>query len=114
MSTADHIDLPQSYFDTVHQGMRLSAEVGTGDDLNVPYMQFATKTGTAQLGPNNTFSNTWVAGFFPYNDPEYAFAIVMERRPLQYTLGAQNVARELFDWMNVNTPEYFQQTVAVR
>ncbi len=106
LSTATHINLPQSEFDVIHKGMRLSATIGTGDALNVGYMQFATKTGTAQLGANNELENSWVGGFWPYDNPKYAFVMMLERRPIGNVLGSFTAARELFDWMATNTPEY--------
>lgn len=107
LSTAEHLNFPQSYYNVIHYGMRLSATIGTGNALNVGYVQFATKTGTAQLGVNNDMSNSWVGGFWPYNNPQYAFVMMLERRPRKYVLGAFTAARELFDWMDKNTPEYF-------
>jgi penicillin-binding protein 2 len=48
-----------------------------------------------------------VIGFFPYEKPKYAFVVLMEAGPSQGTTGAAFISRELFDWMNENTPEYF-------
>jgi penicillin-binding protein 2 len=101
------VGLPKQYFDIVHEGMRLGAQIGTGKGLNVPYVQFATKTGTAELGIAKADVNSWVCGFFPYQDPHYAFAIVMERGSVNNTIGALAAMRELSDWMASSTPEYF-------
>jgi len=49
-----------------------------------------------------------VIGFFPYQKPKYAFALVMERGPVKNLTGATFVMRQLFDWMSINTPEYFE------
>ena len=65
LANAEHIDLPKQYFDVVHDGMRQSAERGTAVALNVDYEEFAGKTGTAELGVNKDFVNSWVTGFFP-------------------------------------------------
>jgi cell division protein FtsI/penicillin-binding protein 2 len=45
-------------------------------------------------------------GFFPYNKPRYAFAIMMEHGPRKNLMGATSVMRNMFDWMHVHTPEY--------
>ncbi len=103
-----HIDLPKAYFDVIHEGMRQSAEKGTAKALNVPYMNFAAKTGTAQLGVAKDHVNSWITGFFPYESPKYAFVVLMERGPSTELIGAPYVSRQLFDWMSVNTPEYFK------
>ena len=101
------IDLKKEYFDVVHQGMRQAVTEGTATSLNVPYVDVAVKTGTAQLGVAKNRINSWVMGFLPYETPKYAFVVMMESGPL--TGGsASSIMRELLDWMSVNTPEYFQ------
>lgn len=95
-------------FQIVREGMRMSTKEGTASGLNVPYVDVAAKTGTAELGARKQFVNSWVIGFFPYENPKYAFATVMERGPAANLTGATYVMRQLFDWMALNTPEYFQ------
>jgi penicillin-binding protein 2 len=102
------IDLKKEYFDVVHQGMRAAVTYGTAVALNVPYVNVAAKTGTAQLGVLKNKVNSWVIGFFPYENPKYAFAIMMEAGPSSNAIGASSIMRQLLDWMSVNAPEYFQ------
>ncbi len=101
------VDIPKSYFTIIHEGMRLGAQIGTGKALNVPYVEFATKTGTAELGVAKDNVNSWVTGFFPYRNPKYAFAIVMEKGSVHNLIGAVAVMKELSTWMSSSTPEYF-------
>jgi len=101
------IDFEKEYFDVVHEGMRQSVLVGTSSLLNVSYVQVAAKTGTAQLGVNKNKVNSWIIGFFPYENPQYAFSIMMEAGPSSNSVGASSIMRRLLDWMSVNTPEYF-------
>src|SRR5205085_1717011 len=70
---AMHINVPKEYFNVVHEGMRQSALRGTAVALNVDYVHFGGKTGTAELGTKKEFVNSWVTGFFPYESPHYAF-----------------------------------------
>ena len=102
------INLPKEYFDVIHQGMRQAVTSGTATSLNVPYVQVAVKTGTAQLGGPKNKVNSWVIGFLPYENPKYAFAITMESGPTTNSVSASTVMRELLDWMSINTPEYFK------
>ena len=102
------IDLKKEYFDVVHEGMRQSVLVGTSSAINVPYVQVASKTGTAQLGVAKNRVNSWIMGFFPYQNPKYAFIILMESGPSTNGVGASSIMRQLLDWMSVNTPEYFK------
>ncbi len=102
------VGIQKSYFDVVHDGMRQTVTYGTGVALNVPYVDVAAKSGTAQLGVAKNKVNSWIIGFFPYENPKYAFAIMMEAGPSTNGVGASSVMRQLLDWMLVNTPEYFQ------
>lgn len=95
-------------FNIAKEGMRLAVTNGTAGGLNVPYVEVAAKTGTAELGAQKQFVNSWVIGFFPYENPKYAFTIVMERGPVSNLTGGVYVMRQLLDWMNINTPEYFE------
>ena len=102
------IDLAQSNFDIVHQGMRLGVQIGTSVALNVPYAEFAGKSGTAELGVSKANVNSWITGFWPYQDPKYAFAVTLEHGSVTNLIGAAAAMRETIDWMSVNTPEYFK------
>ena len=64
--------------------------------LNLPYITVAAKTGTAQVGINNQYDNAWVEGFFPYKNPKYSFAVVLERGPSGAGEQAVNVMHDLF------------------
>ncbi|KKU78383.1 MAG: hypothetical protein UY04_C0040G0014, partial [Parcubacteria group bacterium GW2011_GWA2_47_7] len=100
------LPIPEEYFDVVQQGMRKGAIEGTAKLLNLPYVKIAAKTGTAELGVVKARVNSWVIGFFPYDDPKYAFAIVMDRGVRGNTTNASFVASLLFPWLAQNTPSY--------
>jgi penicillin-binding protein 2 len=102
------LDIPKADFDVVHEGMRQSVLTGTSVAINVPYVETASKTGTAQIGVSKDRENSWIMGFFPYQNPKYAFVILMESGPSTGTVGASSIMRQLLDWMSVNTPEYFK------
>ena len=58
----------------VKSGMRRVVTEGTGLALNLPSVKVAAKSGTAQVGLGNTNTNSWIVGFFPYENPKYSFA----------------------------------------
>ncbi len=103
-----NVNLKKEYFDVVHEGMRQSVLFGTSTLLNVPYVKVAAKTGTAQLGVNKNKVNSWIIGFFPYENPKYAFTIMMEAGPSSNSIGASSIMRQLLDWMSINTSQYFK------
>ncbi|OHA91967.1 MAG: hypothetical protein A3J09_00475 [Candidatus Zambryskibacteria bacterium RIFCSPLOWO2_02_FULL_51_21] len=92
----------------VREGMRESVTYGTSVGLNVPYVAAAGKTGTAELGAGKKYVHSWSVGFFPYDNPRYAWAVIMEKGPSTNTIGATSVMRQVLDWMSIYSPEYFQ------
>lgn len=103
------VDIPERYFRIVQEGMRMCvADGGTAALLNVPYVKIAAKTGTAELGIAKKYVNSWVIGYFPYENPKYAFALVMEKGIHADAVSASFVTRQLIDWMSINAPEYFE------
>jgi penicillin-binding protein 2 len=106
--TVDGID--HSSYQVVKEGMRLAVtyDGGTAKGLDVPYVKIAAKSGTAELGETKDKVNSWVMGFYPYENPKYAFVALMERGPRSNVIGAGSMMRQVFDWMNINTPEYLK------
>lgn len=86
--------------------MRRAVTDGTARGLSLPWLEVAAKTGTAEADGAGRFIHSWVIGFFPYEDPRYAFAVLLERGAAGTSIGAPAVMRELLDWMFWNTPEY--------
>lgn len=103
-----NIDIRGDYFTVIQEGMRKVVLGGTGSALNTFGVSVAAKTGTAELGTAKKFVNSWVTGFFPYETPRFAFAVVMERGSRENLVGASYVMRSLLDWMVANTPEYMK------
>jgi len=107
-SPATHLDIPESYFTVAQEGMREAVVSGTASLLNFSNIKIAAKTGTAELGITKARVNSWVIGFFPYEKPRYAFAIMMDSGVKGNTTNATYVAREFFQWMSSSTPEYLK------
>lgn len=100
------IEIPESYFKIVKEGMRMAVTEGTAQGLSMPNVKIAAKTGTAEIG-GKIYTHSWVTGFFPYENPQYLFTLVLEKGPAGNLIGAPYVMRQLLDWMEINTPEYF-------
>lgn len=99
-------NIDKNNFNIVTSGMRQAVTDGTAKGLYIPQVQVAAKTGTAELGISKKRVNSWIVGFFPYEKPRFAFAIVMEKGPRKNTIGGLYVMRQLLEWMSINTPEY--------
>src|SRR3989344_89820 len=94
----------------VREGMRDAVRSGgTAQNINISGVQIAAKTGTAELDSKKQFVNSWIVGFFPYDKPRYAFAMIMEKGPHENTVGALYVMRRFFEWLVVSAPEYVKE-----
>ncbi len=100
------VNIPRSYFDIIHEGMRMSVTEGTSASLNVPFIEIAAKSGTAELGYSKEKINSWMTGYWPYKNPRYAFVVMLEKGTVNYQVGAGAVIRQTLEWMRDNTPEY--------
>ena len=96
----------------VREGMRQAVTSALAGALNLSYVSVAAKTGTAETGVRNQYDNSWVTGFFPYEHPQYAFVVVLERGPAGSGSQAVNVMRELFDSLYAENSPYVGGTVA--
>lgn len=92
----------------VHEGMRKTVNFpgGTARSLERSDVAIAAKSGTAEVGAGNAFVNSWAAGFWPYEEPEYAFILMMDRAPRSNALGATRIMGDVVEWMSVHRPEY--------
>lgn len=109
VAAGEKIKGEQANFQVAKEGMWASVhQGGTAAGLNIEAVEVAGKTGTAELGAKKQFVNSWVIGFWPFQNPKYAFVVVMERGPASNLTGATYVMRQLLDWMAVNTPEYLK------
>lgn len=102
------LDLDENYYKIVKEGMRMCVTEGTCQAINFPFVEVASKTGTAQIGVLKDETNSWVVGFWPYREPKYAFAVVMERGPKKNQFGAVLVMQEFLNWVQVYEPQYLR------
>lgn len=101
------IPISTEHFQVIREGLRQTVIGGTAQSLGFPEMKIAAKTGTAEVGKNKEYLNSWLAGFYPFDEPRYAFAVVMEKAPrTNLTTGGLSVTREFFRWVIENAPEY--------
>ena len=108
--TGAHTDLNliASDLKVVTEGMRRTViqNGGTARALERKDINIAAKSGTAELGAAKDRVNSWIAGYFPYENPKYAFILFMESGPRANTVGAGTVMGKVFDWMAEHRPEY--------
>ena len=97
--------IKDSSLKVIREGMREAVLDGTAAALNVSGVTVGGKTGTAEVGARKEFVNSVVVGFFPYENPKFSFAIVMERAKAGTPTGAPAVMKNVFEWLVENKPE---------
>ncbi|MBX2866925.1 hypothetical protein KTR10_03150 [Candidatus Kaiserbacteria bacterium] len=105
----ERIDIDEEALQIVREGMRQTVvqDGGTARPLEREDVAIAAKSGTAEVGVANEFVNSWIAGYFPYEEPKYAFILFMEHGPRANTLSAGRIMSWVFDWMGEHRTEYF-------
>lgn len=94
--------------EVVREGMRQGVTKGIAQAINFPFVAPAAKTGTAQVGMHNEYQNAWMIGFWPYDNPKYAFAVVLEKAPAGTPVGGAAVMASFFEYLHEHDPQYLQ------
>jgi len=100
------IDISAHALQVAREGMRLGVTDGIAGAVNLPFVSVAAKTGTAQVGMRNESQNAWMIGFWPYDNPKYAYAVVLEKMPAGTQVGGSGVMSDFFYFMEANAPQY--------
>ena len=104
----DRVPISPSYFQIIREGMREGVLDGTARALNTSLVKVGAKTGTAELGVTKQKVNSWVSGFFPYDNPRYAFVVLMEKGQRKNLFGSPLVMLEVFEYMAQQKPEMLE------
>ncbi|HUO50520.1 MAG TPA: penicillin-binding transpeptidase domain-containing protein [Candidatus Paceibacterota bacterium] len=104
------VPISEANLQVVRDGMRLAVTSNRTDAtlkmFNIPGIEIAAKSGTAQLGNHNQWVNSWVIAFWPADNPKYALAAVLEKGPATETFNAASSVAPFFTWLVQNHPEY--------
>ncbi len=87
--TRTELNLEPEAVAVVHEGMKgvVHASFGTGKRASLSYTTLVGKTGTAQWTTDRELA--WFAGFFPYENPRFAFAVLYEGSPGESVSGGR-------------------------
>jgi len=89
--------------EVVRKGMRdvVNSGYGTGRSAGLSFTELCGKTGTAQWGPPSKEQRlAWFAGFFPFENPRFAFSVLYEGTPGETVSGgrmAGPMVRDFFE-----------------
>ncbi len=100
-TSSTSLRLNQTHLKVIQEGMHMvvHGEKGTGKALDIKGVDVAAKSGTAELGVSKRLVNSWISGYFPYEDPKYAFVVIMEKGDRHNPFGAVFAAREVLEYM---------------
>jgi penicillin-binding protein 2 len=113
-SESHTLDISEGTMDIVREALRLTVTAGTGRAATGGRFTVSGKTGTAQVFkhsagidsdqlPKEERDHAWFVGYAPADDPEIAFAVIIERGGHGGTSAAPVVRRVLevfFDEQN--------------
>ncbi|RJQ35041.1 hypothetical protein C4556_00785 [Candidatus Parcubacteria bacterium] len=106
----ENVGISDADLKIVREGMRLAVTSTRADAtvkvLNIREMDIAAKTGTAEVGSRNQWMNSWSVGYWPSDNPRYAYAVVLEMAPAGTLSGAAPGLRPFFEWLAQNKPQY--------
>ncbi|MDZ7726144.1 MAG: penicillin-binding transpeptidase domain-containing protein [Candidatus Campbellbacteria bacterium] len=100
------LDIAEKDLQVVREGMRLGVTDKIVRSLKFPELSIAAKTGTAEVGFEKGYENSWVVGYFPYDEPKYAFAVLLDHVDESNSFGAAPNMRSFFQWLIKEKPEY--------
>ncbi len=106
--TTTPLSLNANHLKIIREGMRMAVNYpgGTARSLERNDVAIAAKSGTAEIGANNAYVNSWAAGFWPAEDPKYAFVLMMDKAPRSNALGATRIMGDVVSWIAEHRPEY--------
>lgn len=104
------LDLNQSALKYVKEGMRaVVLPSGTVEQLNIPGLNVAAKSGTAEIGLVKGRVNSLMTGYFPYDNPKYAFTVVVENGPVGGTSAGAQAIKPILEYISENLDEFIKE-----
>lgn len=104
-----NLNLNQYNLKYIQQGMKeVVMANGTVPQLNFTNLKVAAKSGTAELGIVKGKVNSLITGYFPYDNPKYAFTVIMENGKLGDSSGAVSAIRPVLEYISQNKDKYIK------
>lgn len=99
------VNVNDEWYKVVQEGMRMVVTQGTARSLNSEMVEIAGKSGTAEVGVKKDRIQSWIAGYFPYKEPKYAFVFLCEMGVLNESPTPNILARDVIEFMYLKRPE---------
>ncbi|MEI6352926.1 MAG: penicillin-binding transpeptidase domain-containing protein [Candidatus Nomurabacteria bacterium] len=103
------LNLNQSALKYVKEGMReVVMPGGTEPMLEIPSLKIAAKSGTAEIGVVKGRVNSLITGYFPYDNPKYAFTVIMENGKIGNSSGAVQAVQPVLNYIAAHKEQYIK------
>ncbi len=103
------LNLNKNNLKYVQEGMRQAVMPnGTVTQLNFTNLKVAAKSGTAELGIVKGKVNSLITGYFPYDNPKYAFTVIMENGKIGDSSGAVVAIKPILEYISQNKDKYIK------
>ena len=89
-SKLKQIDIPEEYFKTVKEGMRMAVTEGTAQGLSFPDLKIAAKTGTAEVGERKISFTLGLSAFILTKIPNMLLPWFWKKAPLATPLARRS------------------------
>lgn len=107
----NYLNIDPMAAEVVQEGMMqvVNAGYGTGQRGGLSYTVVCGKTGTAQWGPESLEKRlAWFSGYFPQENPRFAFAALYEGKPHEKLSGGRKAAPMVSSFF-----EYFKKDIQI-
>lgn len=104
VAVPEQLPIKNSHYQVVEEGMEKAVLAGTASGLYMEDFTVVAKTGTAEADVTKTKIHSWLIGYYPRHNPQYAFVFLLESGPWGEETGAVSVARDVFIWLRGNRP----------
>lgn len=103
-STRARVSIQEENFKVIKKGMMrvVESDYGTGQFARVAFGRTAAKTGTAQAPPK--VAHSWMAGFFPAENPKISFVVFVQHGGPGGVTGAKIIKQVLESWHEIYEP----------
>ncbi len=104
-----NLSVNDEWYKVVQSGMRMVVTEGTAKNLNSDYFEVAGKSGTAEVVVNGKKDHiqSWIAGYFPYKKPKYAFVFLCSMGIRDHSPTPNVLARNILEYMYLHNPDLF-------
>lgn len=102
------VHISDEWYKVARDSMRLVVTNGTAKRLNSDLLKISGKSGTAEVGVKKDKIHSWISGYFPADNPKYAYTFLCELGIREVSPTPNLLARDVIETMYL-TNEYYRK-----